>query len=176
MDGMTYPSGFPIKPQHHCYSAAWRADCIAYTQAQIAAGVTISAVARELRMSDTTIARWFIAAGLTPPPGSAEGERKQRIITQAERMRAKGKTLRAIAAKLHVCEKRLSSWLRKKNEHEPQANETRERRTSMSCPNPFLSEGKHNRMCMTCRTRADAGSPYEPMAGGDTGRRVRALR
>ena len=170
------PSTFPAKPQHHCYSAAWRADCIAYTQKQIAAGATLSSVARELGMSDTTIGRWFIGAGLTPPAGSAEGERKQRIITQAERLRAKGQTLRAIAAKLHVCEKRLSTWLRKRLEHEPQANETRERRVCITCRGPFLSEGRHNRMCMTCRARADAGSPYEPMSGGDTGRRVRALR
>jgi transcriptional regulator with XRE-family HTH domain len=173
---MTYPSGFPAKPPAHVYSAAWRADCIAYTQQRIAAGASLSAVARELRMNDSTIARWFTAAGLTPPPGAADGERKQRIITQAERLRAKGKTLRAIAGKLHVCEKRLSSWLRKKAEHEPQANETRERRACITCRNSFLSEGKHRWMCVTCRARADASSPFEPMSGGDTGRRVRVVR
>lgn len=174
---MTIPSGFPAKPPHHCYSAAWRADCIAYTQQQIAAGATLSSIARELGMSDTTIGRWFIGAGLTPPVGSHEGERKQRIITEAEALRAKSMTLRAIAARLHCCEKRLSTWLRKSLEREPTASIGRERKACMTCNNPFLSEGKHNRMCISCKARADAGSPYEPMAGGDTGRRVgRSLR
>lgn len=174
---MTIPSGFPAKPKHHSYSAAWRADCIAYTQQQIAAGATLASVARELRMSDTTIHRWFLGAGLTPPGGSHDDERKQRIITEAEALRAAGMTLRAIGARLHCCEKRLSTWLRKSLEREPTASAGRERRVCMTCLGPFLSEGKHNRMCLSCKARADAGSPYEPMAGGDTGRRVgRSLR
>jgi AraC-like DNA-binding protein len=169
------PSTFPAKPQNHCYSAAWRADCITYTQHQIAAGATLGSVARELGMSDTTIARWFVGAGLTPPVGSHEGERKRRIIAEATVMRARGMTLRAIAAQLHVCEKRLSTWLRKSVEREPAAAGL-ERRVCITCRGPFLSEGKHNRMCINCRARADAGSPYEPMSGGSTGRRTPAMR
>jgi hypothetical protein len=81
---------------------------------KIARGGNVSAIAQRLHMSDTTIIRWFIEAGFDPPTRSAEDQRREDIIARATEMRAAGQTLRAIAAELHTCEKRLSEWLRRR--------------------------------------------------------------
>ena len=171
------PSGFPVRPRHHTYSMAWRADCIAHVQAGIAAGKTVGGMARELGMSDTTIVRWFIDAGLPMPAGTIDNERKARIIAEARTLRQQGMTLRRIAAELRCCEKRLSSWLRSEDHKAGDASRVaivpgRKQRLCMTCRDPFPSDGPHHRMCLYCRTRAASASPYEPQPGGSTGRRV----
>jgi len=174
------PSGFPQRPATRHYSMAWRADCIAHTQAEIARGGNVSAIAQRLHMSDTTIIRWFIEAGFDPPTRSAEDQRREDIIARATEMRAAGQTLRAIAAELHTCEKRLSEWLRRRrgfNSPRKQEPVKGQQRFCMGgdCGRPFWSEGPHRRMCDRCRANAASVSPMAP-GGESRGRWNRAAR
>ena len=163
-------SGFPQRPPTRHYSMAWRADCIAHTQAEIARGGNVSAIAQRLHMSDTTIIRWFVEAGIDPPKRSAEDQRREDIIARATEMRAAGQTLRAIAAELHTCEKRLSEWLRRRrgfnSPRKQEAPVKGQKRDCLTCAAPFWSEGFHNRMCQACRSYASSASPMAP--GGET--------
>ena len=171
-------SGFPQRPPTRHYSTAWRADCIAHTQAEIARGGNVSAIAQRLRMSDTTIIRWFIEAGFDPPTRSAETQRRADIIARASEMRATGMTLRAIAAQLHTCEKRLSEWMRRKRSFaalKQPATEKGQKRNCLTCAAPFWSEGAHNRMCDRCRSYASSASPMAP-GGESRGRWNRGAR
>jgi transposase-like protein len=171
-------SGFPVRPATRHYSMAWRADCIAHTQAEIARGGNVSAIAQRLHMSDTTIIRWFVEAGFDPPTRSAEDQRREEIIARATEMRAAGQTLRAIAAELHTCEKRLSEWLRRRRGfNSPRKDEPTKgkKRDCLTCSAPFWSEGPHNRMCPGCRSYASSASPMAP-GGESRGRWNRAAR
>jgi len=173
------PSGFPQRPPTRHYSMAWRADCIAHTQAEIARGGNVSAIAQRLHMSDTTIIRWFVEAGLAPPKRSAEDQRREDIIARATEMRAAGQTLRAIAAELHTCEKRLSEWLRRRRGfNSPRKQEAPlkgQKRDCMTCRAPFWSEGAHHRLCDRCRAHASSVSPMAP-GGESRGRWNRGAR
>jgi len=174
-------SGFPQRPATRHYSTAWRADCIAHTQAEIAKGGNVSAIAQRLHMSDTTIIRWFVEAGLAPPKRSAEDQRREDIIARATEMRAAGQTLRAIAAELYTCEKRLSEWLRRRrgfNSPRKQPDPVKgQQRFCMgeNCGRPFWSEGAHHRMCERCRAHASSVSPMAP-GGESRGRWNRGAR
>jgi hypothetical protein len=172
-------SGFPQRPPTRHYSTAWRADCIAHTQAEIAKGGNVSAIAQRLYMSDTTIIRWFVEAGLAPPKRSAEDQRREDIIARATEMRAAGQTLRAIAAELHTCEKRLSEWLRRRRGfNSPRKQEAPlkgQKRDCMTCRAPFWSEGAHHRLCDRCRAHASSVSPMAP-GGESRGRWNRGAR
>jgi len=66
--------------RHHPYSAAVRASAIAALQEGLAAGRSLSSLAREMRLPETTAQRWlahargaFRPVTITPPPARVDG-------------------------------------------------------------------------------------------------------
>lgn len=61
------PSGFPVKPKTRTYSAAWKADCLAFVQAEVAKGRAVYDISISLQLHRSTVSVWFREAGIVPP-------------------------------------------------------------------------------------------------------------
>lgn len=173
---MSVRSCFPEKPRHRVYSLAWRADCLAHVERELAAGKSLGDIARELDMSDTTLMRWMSMAGVPVPERPRKGVDRAAICATASEMRKSGMSIKSIAQQLGCCEKRLSGWLRGDNDVRPRSDTARKIRFCLKCRGEFYSAGAHNRMCDKCRAHAHILSPMEPSPGGDAGRRVGRAR
>jgi hypothetical protein len=58
---------FPTIPPKRRYSTAWKADCMAFVAREMAKGRSLYDIAFSIRLSDTTVARWFRDADQQPP-------------------------------------------------------------------------------------------------------------
>jgi transposase-like protein len=95
---------------------------------------------------------------------------RRAIVQQRKR---EGATWAQIASEIGMTPDALRTWWRfwaDTHASIETALAERTERKCLRCRHPFLSEGKHNRMCVDCGQRSE--SPYAPEPGSSTGRRV----